>query len=433
MYGGLQRSVKAACAPRGRAVPARVLLLHPFSRLASVKPAPDSHVRRMLLQLVAIAYFGLCIYLLVVRSDCVPFVTQLAATADHRVRVACATLAILASLMISYALIWDIGDDALFTRLQLGSTQQKTVSGISHLGGNISLSVSGSVRSYAKCISNHVDMILKANPHARFSITLASQDKLKSEWLHLLRRQQNVAAVHVLPLADDLPAECNTSGHAIRYQHAWIQGYCVSLWKQFHVQKRLEQLQNERGLFDMYLHTRFDIMFDSALRLDEVDESNTLFVSRSTWFKEKANSQGDVENQLARPITWRGERLSLRNRYADADLNPKRPTSLRLTVVSSVSLRSVPDYVFAGRWWTVSPALLRFVSYTRLLRAVRSRNLPPVERILIEPELFLSHALRENGIEFGDPVAARAKCVYSCLKPLTYQILFMRAAIQIVR
>ena len=65
--GGYSAASKP-CAPRGRAV-ARVLLLHPFSRLASVKPAPDSHVRRMLLQLVAIAYFGLCIYLLVVRSD----------------------------------------------------------------------------------------------------------------------------------------------------------------------------------------------------------------------------------------------------------------------------------------------------------------------------------------------------------------------------
>ena len=51
----------------------------------------------------------------------------------------------------------------------------------------------------------------------------------------------------------------------------------------------------------------------------------------------------------------------------------------------------------------------------------------------MQPELFLSHVLRQNGIEFADPEAVHTACVYDCIRPLIYQVLFMRPCVELVR
>ena len=93
---------------------------------------------------------------------------------------------------------------------------------------------------------------------------------------------------------------------------------------------------------------------------------------------------------------------------------------------------SVPDYAFMGTWQVVSPALVRYYSYLRLMESVRATRAMPQRHVLHEPELFLSHVLRLNGIEFGSPDAAKRACFSDCRPPLTYQILFMHAAVSLL-
>jgi hypothetical protein len=187
-------------------------------------------------------------------------------------------------------------------------------------------------------------------------------------------------------------------------------GFCSALYKQWHVHARLAtDLMERRQAFDWYMHLRYDLAFDRPFVLtDELRDPETLYVARSMFFSYPGNATGDVDNQRVDPIEWRDHKLSLRN--------------------------SVADFIFAGAWTTVGPALDRYTIFVELLRQLRLHQSRPVEHILDEPELFFSHALRAMGIEFGDSdTMARVSCVFGCEHPVTYSILFVHPFIELIR
>lgn len=253
-------------------------------------------------------------------------------------------------------------------------------------GMNISLSISGQTRTYDTCLPNHLQMVLQPNPGMRFSVLLAFEggadstgtsyqaDDINATWLSTINAQSNVDSVQVLLIG---PATQCANLSMMVHNATRVYGLCTALWKQWNVLGRLAELGSHR--YDWYLHMRYDLAFDRPFVLtDELLNPKSLYVARGVVLKTIAS--GDIDDQLANPITWKW---------------PGRSTAVSLN-------DSVSDFMFAGDWNTVALALDRYTIYIELLRQVQHRDpLRPVENLIVEPELFLSRALAVMGIEFG--------------------------------
>merc|ERR1740138_1984130 len=117
---------------------------------------------------------------------------------------------------------------------------------------------------------------------------------------------------------------------------------------------------------------------------------SNFYVLRSTWFLTHAT--GSIDDQIARPITWRGM-YTLSN--------------------------SVPDYAFIGSWEHMSVSLKRFELLSRLINGTAVASCVCRQGCTRCPEELLGEALRAEGISFNGPGSV--------------QLLFARPSVEIIR
>jgi hypothetical protein len=240
------------------------------------------------------------------------------------------------------------------------------------------LSLSGRVRTQADVCKQQLKMIVQANPDFTFDVFHVSDAPSSDICVAATRAEPNVRNVTVLQTASPPP----------RFQCTG--DLCQALFKQYVLRDAIIN-SSAYSQDDVFIHTRFDVTIDSPLNLKNLMVKSNFFVLRSTWFQ--GHSKGNIYDQIAFPISWRGRTLST----------------------------SVPDYAFIGSWEHMSVALKRFELLSRLIRGTAVARCECKRGCQRCPEELLGEALRREGISFNGH------------GPGSVQLLFARPSVTIIR
>lgn len=221
------------------------------------------------------------------------------------------------------------------------------------------LSLSGQTRTQGAVCKNQLKMIVQANPSFTFDVFHVSDTPSDEDCVAATRAEPNVRTVAAVTVPQsEFQKGCAGSNRL-----------CPQLFKQQFCRDTIFNSSAHKAA--VYIHTRFDLEFQSPLILSTMPVENYFYVFLSP------QKKGNVFDQIAHPIEWNGE-------YTLA--------------------RSVPDYGFVGNWEHVSAALNR----VELMRSADAGTTTfscfsrPTGSCQGSPEELFLEALKREGIWFGD-------------------------------
>lgn len=273
------------------------------------------------------------------------------------------------------------GDQSKRMQVPLSTSVKENVASTDHAEGKAMtavLSLSGQTRTQGKVCKQQLEMIVQANPKYTFDVFHVSDTPPNETCVAATRAQPNVRTVTVVPVPESEITE--TCSHHNRL--------CPQLLKQRICRDSIYEHSADNA--DVYIHTRFDLSFDSPLIFEEMPVENYFYV-----FRNPPKKDGDINDQKTHPFVWNGK-YSL--------------------------VTSAPDYGFVGNWKHVSAALGR-LDLAWSLEAGNTTATCFSEQYAghcqDSPEEFFLETLKREGIWFeGSPPV---------------QLLFARPIVDIIR
>lgn len=269
------------------------------------------------------------------------------------------------------------------------------------------LSISGEVRTQTLAVDTNspsesmvckvqVKMLIASNPSVSFEVYYVPPEdqEVDPECIAYMRASPNVKKVVVLPFQSP-PTACSEDVFG-----DLAGSPCKPLMRQHFLYEHLRRREEA----DVYLHTRFDVILDNPLKLDELRLSDTFYVLRGAcWMRLDGDLsvKGDINNQDLEPIKWAGH-YTLK--------------------------KSVPDWFFVGKWSGMSKALTRYDLFDAVFRGTTHIDCGPHGgqhdmACLHRQEELLRNALDSVHVRFALPVATIVRTPHAtratCQWPMT--------------